>query len=356
MSEDTRSAGQVDAVAVVGACVPERQEYARRLARSRGSVMVPAHRVSQNPAVVDQTRDLLRRVPDHVGILVEYPMEIPAMDVIAELAGPGAETRLQDLICVVDVAHLLADLEGQVYVRLPFPAAEGEEDVAHFASRAELIVTQIEFSSAVLLVNWQQLPRQRLSLVMALISHLSPQARLDLVDLDHGLEEAGQEIAGTEPYSAEQTRAGWVSLLNRDFAPEFHSPAVGALRYEQLRLFHPGRLHDLLTEQLESGDFGLVLRSAGFCRLATRAHVTARWEQVGTQFSLTPLAFDHQLGEADELLAIGQELAFIGLGLDVEALRQALDSAALTDAELSAGPGLWATFPDVFPEWRAIDG
>lgn len=356
MSEEARPTGRVDAVAVVGACVSERQEYARRLAHSRGRVMVPAHRVRQNPAVVDQARDLLRRVPGHAGMLVEYPMEIPAMDVVAELADPCGETRLQDLICVVDAAHLLGDLEGQDYVRLPFPAAEGEESVAHFSSRAELIVTQIEFASSVLLVNWQQLPHQRLSLVMALISHLSPQARLDLVDPEQSLDDAGQGITAAEPYSAEQTRAGWVNLLNDHFAPEFLSAAVGALRYEQLRPFHPGRLHDLLTEQLESGEFGLVLRSAGFCRLATRAHVTAQWDQVGPQFSLTPLAFDHQLGEADELLAIGQDLAFIGLGLDVEALRQGLDRAALTDAELASGPELWASFPDSFPEWRTIGG
>ena len=47
--------------------------------------------------------------------------------------------------------------------------------------------------------------------------------------------------------------------------------------------------------------------------------------------------------------AIGQELAFIGLDLDANALHDVLDSAALTDDELTAGPAPWARYPDPFP-------
>ena len=53
----------------------------------------------------------------------------------------------------------------------------------------------------------------------------------------------------------------------------------------------------------------------------------------------------------DEFLAFGQDVAFVGIGIDELLLRQVLDNAALSDAELAAGPIVWAGFPDRFPDW-----
>ena len=52
-----------------------------------------------------------------------------------------------------------------------------------------------------------------------------------------------------------------------------------------------------------------------------------------------------------ELLALGQDLAFIGSGLDGTGLSEALDRAVLTDAELLEGPMAWLEYHDEFPEW-----
>ena len=116
-----------------------------------------------------------------------------------------------------------------------------------------------------------------------------------------------------------------------------------------MRPLHPGRLHALLDERIEPGEFGQVIRSAGFCRFATRSGVTARWDHVGRMISFEPAARDAELD--GELLAVGQELAFIGVDLDVGALTAALDATALTDDELTAGAGVWASYPDPFPAW-----
>jgi len=67
--------------------------------------------------------------------------------------------------------------------------------------------------------------------------------------------------------------------------------------------------------------------------------------------SLVPLTVDGHLGPDEELLAIGQELAFIGLDLDVDGLRAELDDAVLTDAEFAKGSGCWRGFADPFPPW-----
>jgi G3E family GTPase len=107
-----------------------------------------------------------------------------------------------------------------------------------------------------------------------------------------------------------------------------------------------------LLDRVEAGEFGNVVRSAGFCRLATRPHITAQWEHVGRMISLEPLTSDERLVEGEELLAVGQDIAFIGIDVDQDALAAALDDVALTDDELAEGPAAWAGFEDPFPVWQ----
>ncbi|GAB3193291.1 GTP-binding protein [Nesterenkonia suensis] len=331
---------RVDVVAVIGACGPERQEHAERLATAEGRVLLPARRLRAEPEVLDQAVSLLGRMPASTGMVVEHPVETPAMEIIGTLADPSMPTRLSAVICVVDAAHLLDDLEAEELV----PLLDGE----HHAGRAELMVQQIEYASEIVLINTAGLSCRRIRTLEALLSALSPQAAVTRAEASGG----GSRPVHEEEYSQEQTRAGWVSVLNADFAPQVRSEEVTVVRYEQLRPFHPGRLHAVLETFFFERGAGRVLRSAGFCRLATRPHVTAQWEHVGAGFSVEPLSLDHQMREEDEVLAFGQEIVVFGLGLEPERLTAALDEAALDDDELAAGPMLWSTFPDPFPDWR----
>ncbi|WP_228484821.1 hypothetical protein [Microbacterium cremeum] len=88
-----------------------------------------------------------------------------------------------------------------------------------------------------------------------------------------------------------------------------------------------------------------MLRSAGFCRLATRAGVLARWNHVGSAIWIDPIAADV------ETATTAQDLPFTGLDLDVYGIRDALDTAAITDDELAAGPVAWSRFADPLPAW-----
>ncbi|MDO9589837.1 MAG: GTP-binding protein [Microcella sp.] len=144
-------------------------------------------------------------------------------------------------------------------------------------------------------------------------------------------------------------------MLNGNFDPHMTDPRVSAMRYEQARPFHPQRLHEVLDERIDSGHCGTIIRSSGFCRLATRPGVTAHWDHVGSMIAFSPLARDGEQHPDDEPLALGQDLIVIGLDVDAVALRAALDSAALTDDELLAGPEVWAQFSDPFPAWDLAD-
>lgn len=332
----------VDVVAVVGGCAPERRRYARRLAMAHRRMLVPAARLAKTSEPAELAAALAGRAAPSAGAVVEFPGDVAATDIIGALAHADSGIRLSGLICVVDATHLLDDLNRPEYTRPRSPRLATD-----LIATALLVATQLEYASSIVLVNWAALDTPRLSLVMALVSHLSPRARLRLHR--EGIEAFEEESA----YSEAQERPGWIGILNSDFAPHMTDRRVSALRYEHVRPLHPGRLATLL-DRVEAGEFGIVVRSAGFCRLATRPQASAHWEHVGQTISLFPLAEDGHIGDDEELLAIGQELAFIGLDLRHEALHRALDETVLSDAELAAGPAAWSAFADPFPAWQTV--
>ncbi|WP_129656699.1 GTP-binding protein [Rothia halotolerans] len=349
----------VDVVAVVGACAPERRRYAAELARASGREIFPAARLGMAADPVEEGAALAPWAGVK-GAVVEYPLRAPVDEVIGALLEPGVHTRLGGVVCLVDAAHLLADLADESTIR-HVSTGHGRR-FWDATPRALLVAAQIEFASTVVIADWDRLATPDLSTVMALVSHLNPRARLRL-------ERPGLEPAeGSEGYEVRRTGAGWLALLNGDHSPAMRDPRVSALRYEQVRPFHPGRLASLLDERVEPGEFGTVIRSCGFCRLATRPGITAQWTHAGPAISLEPLARDVVPGAegfgaredpdaeepSTELLAVGQDLGIIGLDLDAGALSAALDEAALTDEELLAGVESWAELPDPFPAWRGV--
>ncbi|QCU77048.1 hypothetical protein E7744_01530 [Citricoccus sp. SGAir0253] len=337
----------VDVLAVVGTCGPERSRHALRLAAVADRTLVPAWRLRLAPDPVDEALALAPWADRPAGAVVEFPADTRVLELIGAMTAPGSRTRLSGLVCVADAMHLLDDLRRDGYAARPRTTAPGEDAGAatEYMAHALLTVTQLEYASMIVLVNWENLATPNLAALMALVSHLSPHARLRL---DHGPLAVPDR---DEAYTATQERAGWVAVLNGEHAPHMTDPRVGKLHYEQVRPFHPGRLERFLDDRVDTGEFGTVLRSAGFCRLASRPGVVAAWSHVGHMLSLEPLAADGALAEDEEVLAVGQDLAFFGLDLRADALRTALDEACLADAELAAGPAAWRTYPDPFPAW-----
>ncbi|MGO1315608.1 MAG: GTP-binding protein [Cellulomonadaceae bacterium] len=330
----------VDVVAVVGACAPERQHYAQQLVAASARTLIPAARLAQAADPIAEATELAPWADRAVGAVAEFPSAVSVVDLIGALTDPAAAIRLSGVICVVDAAHLLDDLASEDSIVTRRNAAGRPHDAT---ARALLTVTQLEYASMIVMVNWDSLPTAELSTLMALVSTLSPHARLRMRSDDFDVAHSAAA------YTSEQVRAGWVGVLNGDADPHMTDPRVSAFRYEQLRPLHPGRLKRLLDERIEPGEFGLVIRSAGFCRFATRTTMTLQWEHVGRTIAFQLASRDDDVSEERDMLAVGQDLAFIGLDLNVAALSAAFDQVALTDAELAAGPQAWARFPDPFP-------
>jgi G3E family GTPase len=321
----TGSRSEDDVVVVVGASPDARRRYAGRLAHGRGCRLVSASDASvvaglRSPAVA------------------EFPLQVPVTEILGEAAAePGI--RVRGLVCVVDATRLRGDLDSDAYALHP---ADGR-----LLARSSLVAAQIEHASVVIVTRWRTVGREELATLLALVGRLGPRARVRL-------HRGAIDSSGAVPDEASSPQPGWVGILNGD-DPGARTARVSALRYENLRPLHPGRLSQAL-DQIDARRFGTLVRSAGFCRFATRPGITGLWEQAGRVISFEPVSRDDDLDEADELLAVGQDLALIGVDLDHAGLVAELDRAVLTDAELAAGPAHWARFPDPFPAWAHAPG
>lgn len=337
----------VDVIAVVGPCAPEQHRYGQRLALAEDRAFIPAREIASTEDAVHEGVRLAALVTAPAGAVIDFP----AATQVPELIGAAGEhdgVRLTGIVCVLDASHLLAD-----FARDDFHTIHGHRGPSLVAAPL-VLATQIEYASSVVLANWEQLSTSDLSTTMALVSHLSPHARLRLDRRASRPDAAG---APATAFAVEQDRPGWVGLLNDDFDPHMTDLRVSALRYTQLRPFHPGRLR-LALDRIADGEFGTVIRSGGFCRFATRPGITAGWEQAGPTIAFTPLHHDDRLedrlGEDEEPLSFGQDIAFVGIDVDRAGLSAALDRAALSDAELAAGPHAWRAFADPFPSWLIV--
>jgi G3E family GTPase len=89
-----------------------------------------------------------------------------------------------------------------------------------------------------------------------------------------------------------------------------------------------------------------VLRSKGFCWIASRPDRAAVWSQAGPN-----LTIDGAQPWSEIDVPAGQEIVVIGVRLRPDMVRDLLDTALLTDAEVTAGPDAWRGYPDPLPEW-----
>lgn len=324
---------------VSGACAAERYRYARRLSAALGVAYVavdtpgagvPEAIYAAALAASTGSRDMVLAVP--VGVRTD--------EFIGAVHAPGSPLHLDAAVCVVDAADIADELRDERWV--PFPSGEETLDlVAH----AALVATQIEFASTIAVVNWEPLPSEGVNLLLDTLTALAPTASLRLV---------GEETPQREPvehFGPLQERPGWIALLNGEDAHLGRRDArVGGLRYERAFGFHPGRLA-LALKAIGEGAHGDVVRSSGFCHLATRPGVTARWDHVGRMLTLQPLVVDADTAATGEVLALGQDVAFMGVNLDSEGLCAELDAALLSTEEWLAGPSAWAALEDSFPAW-----
>lgn len=248
----------------------------------------------------------------------------------------GALARLDTLVTVVDASTFLTELaRGEALAEREMTAGPGDA-----RSIADLLTDQVEFADVILLNKTDLVSPATLDTVQTLLRRLNPTAKL--IRTDHGVVDIG-EVLGTglfDPEAAAQT-PGWDEEIADGHTPETEEYGISSMTFRSDRPFHPQRLGDAL------GQVTRVLRSKGFCWIASRPTIAAIWSQAGPNLAIEPA----QYWSGTEI-APGQEIVFIGIKLDRDNVQRLLDGALLTDAELAEGERAWAGYPDPLPAWN----
>ncbi|TPW73484.1 GTP-binding protein [Schumannella sp. 10F1B-5-1] len=326
------------------------------------------HLDDRSDSCADACRAVVAAIDSGRGRVLSAPADTRPQHLLELLGGAAEHVRL--LVCV-DPATLLVELADERFV-------DDGEHQGSLVARSSVLVEQIEHADALIVDHRRVRDAEALSRVLSLLSHLAPDARLVLprgARWRDRARSAGEPErhggAGAPADSATATGAaasasgapadrrprastervlpepGWVKVLNDDHAPAFADPRVSTFRYTNPLPLHPRRVLALLQGGWGDGEFGAIIRSAGFVRFATRPGITGFWDQAGGSIGIEPAARD----TADGPLSAGQDLAITGFALDAPALTAALDDCTLRSQELLAGPELWAKLVDPLPEW-----
>lgn len=269
--------------------------------------------------------------------------------------------RLDTLVTVVDARNFLDDWNSRDDLAERQIALSEEDE----RSVVDLLIAQIEFANVLVINKIDLVSTLELARLKEILRHLNPAARV--VHADHG-QVSLDAILDTGLFDFEQaSRApGWLAELRGEHVPESEEYGIASFVYRARLPFHPERLLAVLEDD---GLFASVLRSKGFFWIASRHDISVLWSQAGSSASCEPAGFwydalpEPQWPEGDEVRAEiraelqgpwgdrRQELVFIGAPLHEERIREALNAALLTDAELLLGPEGWRQLNDPFPAW-----
>jgi len=267
---------------------------------------------------------------------ISEPMPVAATFTFARDDGAtlGDVARLDTMVTVVDAANFLPELEkgDELAERGLAPFEDDERTVS------DLLVDQIEFADVIVLNKLDLVDTDAAARLRAALVRLNPVARI--VGAEHSRVDL-QQVLGTGLFDLEraQQAPGWVQELNGEHVPETEEYGVSSTVFRSELPFHPGRLWTFVTEELDSGAYGRILRSKGFFTLASRPHVTGLWSQAGSVARFEPSA------ARDAEAPYAQELVFIGTQLEPERLREALAACLMA-------PGEPRTVADPFPSWE----
>ncbi|MEU6259674.1 GTP-binding protein [Streptomyces sp. NPDC047043] len=266
---------------------------------------------------------------------VSEPMPVAATFAFARDDGAtlGEVAELDTMVTVVDAANFLPELEAgdELAERGLAPFEDDERTVS------DLLVDQVEFADVIVLNKVDLVDAQTAAWLQATLARLNPAARI--VPASHARVDLHQ-VLGTRLFDLDraQQAPGWVRELNGDHVPETAEYGISSTVFRSELPFHPGRLWRFVTEDLDSGAYGRILRSKGFFTLAGRPHVTGLWSQAGSVARFEPSA------ARDVDAPYAQELVLIGTQLNAPGLQAALTGCLMTPGE-SLPP------VDPFPAW-----
>lgn len=328
--------------AIIGSCQPERHQVARRVADNHGVRLGNAESLEG----IDGWIDAELTEHGNTSLVLEASSTLRVAELIGLLTDaeqyPGFSIEKLSLLTVVDASHLLSDIQRDDYQTI---TGAHENESVHIAT-AMILVEHIEYATEIVFTNWHHQDHEELHRGLSLASAFNPSARITL-----WRRSKTRQLAEPRRSAVCQAvdRAGWMQLLNGTYEPHLTDSRLSGFVYHQVMPFHPNRLIRTLNREVETGTYGTVVRSAGFCTFATKQGQLSHWSQVGSMIAFDPIGPNTILEDKpleDEMMVVGQEISVIGFDLEVDGLRAALDRCVLTADEFIAGPRLWRNLAD----------
>lgn len=226
-----------------------------------------------------------------------------------------------------------------------------------------LLVDQIEFANVVVLNKSDLVSPEDKGLIMNLLRHLNPEAKVLLAE--HG-EVPAEEVVSTGRFP-DASNGGPPEESPVDADSESSSSGISSFYYRANRPFHPQRLWDFWMEHQLAPS---ILRSRGNLWLATRNAMSGFWSQAGQVMAAEPAGkwwaetdrnewpqddpdftaelesvWNEQWGDRRQELLIISQIA-------PDEIEAAINECLLTDTEMQGGPELWSSLEDPFSPWE----
>ena len=297
----------------------------------------------------------------HDAMVLELPAAVDAAEIATSLEESRAAS-LRSVVAVLDARTLLQDFCSQAL--LSERCETGHAQDARLL--ADVLTEQIELANVIVINKIDLVPDESRVGLRALVTALNPSATLLECVQGHVVPSAIMEMPGFKLAQA-QDSTGWALTLADSPIPNAAEHGISTLLYRERRPFHPARFAELLGASWPG-----VVRAKGVFWVATRpdwaaelsqAGAARRYRAVKSWWAATLQGKTFEPHEIEAFLDIPwdrtfgdrrQELAFVGLNFDPEALKQRLDACLLDDVELRRGAEVWQTYTDPFPPWGLV--
>lgn len=267
--------------------------------------------------------------------------------------------RLDTMVTVVDAVNLLKDFSSHDFLT-DRGESLGEQDDRSLVS---LLTEQIEFADVVILNKVADAGPERAGNARKIIRALNADAKI--IETNHSDVSADTILdTGLFDFDTAHEHPMWAKELYgfANHTPEDEEYGIASFVYHERAPFDPQKLQNVLNGELPG-----VIRAKGHFWIATQPQWAAEFSLAGALSSIKPLGHwwaslsEERLPthpEAQAEIARNwaepwgdrrQELVFIGIDLDREAICARLNTALVKTDDFT--PELWADLPDPFPRW-----
>lgn len=279
------------------------------------------------------------------------PMPIAATFAYSDEDGKSLSqvATLDTMITVVDAANFMKNMESADDLNT-LGLSAGEDDDR---TLVDLLIDQVEFANVIIINKIDLIDKNQLTTVENIIRKLNPEAKLLHASFSNV---SNSEILNTKLFNYEKASqsVGWKKELAGEHTPETEEYGISSFVYRRNRPFHPERFAECIRKEWQG-----VVRSKGFFWLASRSRLAGNWSQAGGSCRTEPAGYWAMKGKSGEIISSEyeqvqgkQELVFIGIKMDKDAIIEMLDNCLLTDQEHASGEKVWINFSDPFPVWE----